>query len=179
MGMLNAQEYEEIRHKVLYNMSRLGIKDLDWSIGDGDELLLIAPHLAKINPVTFQRLSEAKEIKYFAKDQIIFEKKRPVDGMYIVAKGVVEDKVTADISIRYGMGSHLNYIQVVTPENRALTTLRAVNKTKVYFIPKKVYQEIFETDIDFRNYCHFQALRYFFKIYPPTNMPFQLEDFHI
>lgn len=77
------------------------------------------------------------------------------------------------------MGSILSYIHVVDRQSKALSSLKAVHRTVAYFVPKRVFKEAFEKDIEFRNLCHFQALKDFVAVYPPTNMPFKLEDFHV
>ena len=114
IGMLNTGEYEELRMEILTTISKLCISDLDLEMHEGDDLLLIAPQLGKIDQQSFDKLSASKELRTFKKDDIIFQAKKPINGLYVIKKGMVEEKVVGDLATRYGMGSQCSYINVVS-----------------------------------------------------------------
>ena len=155
IGMINTGEYEELRMDILTTISKLYINNMDLQMHEGDDLRLIAPQLSKINPSSFSKLSASKEFRTYKKDDVIFQATKPINGLFVIKKGMVEERVTNNQSSRYGMGSQCSYINVISQNGKALTTLRAVTKVEVYFIPIAVFTEIFESDIDFRNHCHF------------------------
>lgn len=92
-GMINSSEHSALRKGVEKQMSRLTIDNLDWQMRENDELLMIAPSLAVLSSKTYQLIKDSKEKKVFAKNEFIYQEKKQVEGLYIIARGVVETSI--------------------------------------------------------------------------------------
>lgn len=181
-GLINQVEFADLKQRIdraKINLDRLVCYKEPEST---DDLLVVSPGLSRFNKEAKEILCQSKTLVEFQKNQIIYEKKKPIPGVYVIVQGVIKDKLSDDISIKFGMGALINYAhctQMKKEKIKALTTAIAYSTVTAYLLPADAIVRAFDADNSLMEYCYHQALDYYMKVFPPRNLPFKIEDHHI
>ena len=175
-GIIDNSQHDERITQIDKDISKLQYMKLDWEFKQADDMIMFGRVFKDITDDDMRYIKEHAQEKKFEIGENIYQKGYHIDGVFIIAAGVVEDVITTDLSIRFGMGSLLSYAHAIMDDDKAMTSAKAVTAVTAYFIPKSTMDQVYENSFEFRSQCHKKALMYYFKIYPPINMANKLDD---
>ena len=161
-GSISEEEHNEFRRKIEKRIKHLEIERSNWKIPNIDRLQLICPLFLKLNDELFQFLKENRIYKEFKPNSDILIKDKIVTGVYVIMSGVVieDDGLTKNSQ---GMGSVLNFCNVINKNNKSLFTIRSKNLVSTFFIPNQTLFYIMSKNLDFQESVYKQSCYSLFK----------------
>lgn len=157
-GSINDEEYEELRATINLKINKLDYADLSWEFDDFSGISMIAPTFPKLKGSLAITVESERKLKTFAKNETIFKKGDQVPGIYIISKGLVEETLSEEFSLRHGMGTILSYSNYVNTNNIALSTLTAISKVETYYLGKETVNKIIKNHDDYEENIYRESL---------------------
>lgn len=171
-GSITEEEHYELRRKIEKRIKNLEIDNSNWEIPNIDRLQLICPLFLKLNSNLFQFLKENRIYKEFKSNTNILIKDKIVTGVYVIMKGVVieDDGINTNTQ---GMGSVLNFGNIINKNNNSLFTVKTKNKVSTFFIPNQALYHLMNKNKEFQESVYKQAC---FSLFKKTNLELNLND---
>lgn len=175
-GAITDDEYNELVDSLNHKISHLNFQGLSWEMQGINDFSLVSSLFQGLSDMDLQMLKSNHVLNKFPQGTTIYKKEQPVNGIYILASGMVEDKLTDDNKIRHGLGAVLSWTNILTGEGTAKTTLTTLNATKAFFISKQDIFKIFENNPHFEETVYKSSLPGFFRVYPSLNNGIEISD---
>jgi NhaP-type Na+/H+ or K+/H+ antiporter len=178
-GILNDEEFGELIDGVNKRISSLDYRGLSWEASDFNDFSIVAPMFHNLRPAELQILKEGHTKMNFTPGTVIFKKGQPINGVYIIMKGLAEDHLNQDYKSRYGLGSVLHWGNIITPDCTAKSTLTAIKDVTAYFISKQKIEQVFELNPEVEDAIYKSTLNFLIKVFPPVNIQMDFGEEHI
>ena len=175
-GYITEDDYERMTNIVEKEISHLDIKSFNWSTKDINELELIEPSFSKLNKEFLQLIRDNIKPDNFQTGSHIYSKGDLVKGLHVLIRGMAEDNLTLDYKMTLGVGAVVSFANIVSADNRCVSTLVCLKDCATYFIPKEIILEIIEKDPEFSKYIYRSALYYYLKIFGSISYNQSLND---
>ena len=178
-GVINDEEYEELVNGINKRISSLDYRGLSWELKDVNDFSIVAPIFHSLQPDQLQILKETYVKNTFPRGTVIFTKGKPINGVFIIVKGLVEDQINSDTKYRYGLGAVLHWGNIITLEGVAKSTLTALNDTTAYFVSKQAMELVFARNPQAEENIYKSSLGYLIKAFPPVNLTMDISEEHV
>lgn len=97
-----------------------------------------------------ERLGAGADLGYYPKDTVILHRLAPVDGLYVIARGQVQERRGRDVIMAYGVGDVFAVAALV--EADASSTFVAVDETFCHIIPKPLFADLLRANAGFADF---------------------------
>jgi NhaP-type Na+/H+ or K+/H+ antiporter len=175
-GAVTDDEYYELMDSLNKRINKLGHQSLSWEIQGLNDFSLVSPIFYGLSDTDLQILKSNHLLNKFPLGTVIYKKSQAINGIYIISSGMVEDRISDDVKMRYGLGAVLSWSNILTSDGLAKSTLTAINATSAFFISKQDIFKIFENNPAFEETVYKISLPNFFKLYPPLNFGIEMTD---
>lgn len=175
-GAITDEEFGDLVEILNKRISVLISQGLSWEMQGVNDFSLVSPLFNGLSDMDLQTLKSNHVLNKFPQGTTIYKKAQPVNGIYIIASGMVEDKITEENKMRQGLGAVLSWPNILTGDGLAKSTLTTLNATKAFFISKQDIFKIFENNPTFEESVYKSTLPAFFRIYPPHQAGLDISD---
>lgn len=154
-GYINNDEYDNIRHEIDKKIKNLTLKITEWEIPNLNAFNFISHIFGKIEETQLNILETNCVSKEFKEGEIIINKDGLFGGIYIIVNGVVQELFYEDdYPSKSGLGSIFSFANIINPDNKAVSEVKAVSNTKTYFIPANVVKNVMNNSPSFKEHIY-------------------------
>ncbi|PPK62267.1 CBS domain-containing protein [Malaciobacter marinus] len=109
----------------------------------------------QLSKTQMQEFSQNLDIVYFKKNQIIQEKDKKPENLYLIMKGIVQEKNSEEVLSIYSINEFFDPISLI--ENYSKNTFITTEETICYALPRKVFLKILHENQKMESYF-FQSI---------------------
>lgn len=109
----------------------------------------------QLNKTQIEKFSQNLDIMYFKKNQIIQEKDKNPENLYLIMKGIVQEKNSEEVLSIYSINEFFDPISLI--ENYSKNTFITTEETICYALPRKIFLKILHENHKMESYF-FQSI---------------------
>jgi hypothetical protein len=163
-GEIEAKEYNRIRGDIDDRLNEINNYQPKATELSFSSLAVDFPLFKALKHEEFESIKGQIKEKKFANDEMLLEKAKPCEGLFVILKGTVEEKVEKS-STRRGLGSVVSYINVVNSNAKICqSSVQAKSEVVANLIPFDAVATIIKKNTKFKEVCQRNAFEALVKL---------------